>query len=65
MTDQTKCRDLASALQSLRARWMGIAEEQSFGDQLDGDFDTILEAVNALKKNTRAQASAMEGGNHG
>jgi hypothetical protein len=41
--------DLIASIQSVRDRWMGIASEQSFGDQLDGDFDVLLEASNTLK----------------
>lgn len=41
--------NLIASLQSVRDRWMRIAQEHSFGDQLDGDFDTLLEAANKLK----------------
>lgn len=43
--------ELVSALQSMRDRMMA-ALPPKFGDAFDGDFDTMLEAIRALKKRT-------------
>ncbi|HFF3031967.1 TPA: hypothetical protein ACGCGJ_000437 [Stenotrophomonas maltophilia] len=43
--------DLIASLQSMRDRMIPVLT-QEFGDAFDGDFDTMLEAANALKRLT-------------
>jgi len=40
---------LADRLKDMWHRWKGIVDEHNFGDQLDGDFDTIAAAIAALR----------------
>ena len=39
---------LVEQLHDLRVRWISIAREQSWGDQLDGDFDLLAEVLMKL-----------------
>lgn len=50
--------ELVSALQSMRDRMM-TALPPKFGDAFDGDFDTLLEAINALKGGRRQNLAAL------
>lgn len=52
-------RNLISSIQSMRDRMMAVLVPK-FGEAFDGDFDTMLEAINALK---RIDASINGGSN--
>lgn len=51
-------RGLVSALQSMRDRMMA-ALPPKFGDAFDGDFDTLLEAINAFKAGLGQNLAAL------
>lgn len=49
--------DLVSNLQSMRDRMMDELPKR-YGDQFDGDFDVMLEAINALKRSFDSEKDA-------
>lgn len=51
--------NLISQLQSVRDRWMSVVVSQNIGDQLDGDFDILLDAINALKRDKSEAIAAL------
>jgi hypothetical protein len=50
---------LISSLQSMRDRLMPILRDK-FGDAFDGDMDTLLDAINHLKRTPPPQAAGGE-----
>ena len=63
---QTPMSDLISNLQSMRDRMMDVLPNR-YGDQFDGDFDVMLEAINALKRSRDSdkRAEAITGAGDG
>ena len=53
--------DLVSNLQSVRDRMMDVLPKR-YGDQFDGDFDIMLEAINALKRQPDLEMAAFREG---
>ena len=50
-TESPMNTDLISSLQSMRDR-LGPMLAEKFGDAFDGDMDTLLDAINHLKRDT-------------
>jgi len=51
---QSEGERLAERLCDMHRRWRKLVEDEEWGDQLDGDFDTLDQAVAALRTGRQA-----------